>query len=405
MSPQARVFLIFSLGYFASYAFRGVNLVLAPLLSRDIGVDPAGLGMLTSVYFLAFAGFQLPAGMLLDRFGPRRVEAGLLLVAAAGAAVFAVGRDLGALMIGRALIGIGVSACLTAAIKAITLWYPPDRLTVLSGAVFALGGLGGAATGTPVELALRVTGWRTIFAVLTIFTAAVAVLLLLVVPEHRSSREGSSFAEQWRGIRRILSSRLFWAVGMFTGLSNAVFLAEQGLWAGPFMREVEGLDARSAARLVVVLALAMVSGGFVLGWLARQLDRRGLSTYASAGANAGIFMLVQAVMLLDTPLPPTALWALYGFFGSAGLLGYAVLSGLFPLNLAGRVGTAYTLIVFALAFLFQVGFGALIDAWHRATGSPIAAAHIATWVLGLALQAIAAIPYLLARDAVRQSSR
>src|SRR5579875_2464141 len=128
MSPQARVFLIFSLGYFASYAFRGVNLVLAPLLSRDIGVDPAGLGMLTSVYFLAFAGFQLPAGMLLDRFGPRRVEAGLLLVAAAGAAVFAVGRDLGALMIGRALIGIGVSACLTAAIKAITLWYPPDRL-------------------------------------------------------------------------------------------------------------------------------------------------------------------------------------------------------------------------------------------------------------------------------------
>lgn len=116
-----RLFAPFAFGYFLSYLFRTVNAVIAPDLARDLGLQPASLGLLTAAYFLAFAAFQLPLGVLLDRFGPRRVEAGLLLVAAAGALVFARAESLGGLIAGRALIGFGVSSCLMAAFKGFAL--------------------------------------------------------------------------------------------------------------------------------------------------------------------------------------------------------------------------------------------------------------------------------------------
>ncbi|HYH38758.1 MAG TPA: MFS transporter, partial [Azospirillum sp.] len=111
-----RVFAPFAVGYFMSYLFRTVNAVIADELTTSLGVTAAGLGFLTSAYFLAFGAFQAPLGILLDRYGPRRIETALLLVAAAGAALFAVGDGLATLAVGRALIGVGVSACLMAAI-------------------------------------------------------------------------------------------------------------------------------------------------------------------------------------------------------------------------------------------------------------------------------------------------
>ena len=146
-----RVFIPFALGYFLSYLFRTVNAVIAPDLVRDIGVDPASLGLLTSAYFLTFAAFQLPLGVLLDRYGPRRVEAVLLLFAAAGAFAFARAETLNGLLLGRALIGLGVSACLMAAFKAYTLWFPKEKWPLVNGFQMAAGGLGALAATAPVE--------------------------------------------------------------------------------------------------------------------------------------------------------------------------------------------------------------------------------------------------------------
>ena len=110
-----RVLLPFVFGYFLSYLFRVVNAVAGPALADEIGLDAGDLGLLTSIYFLTFAAFQLPLGVLLDRYGPRLVEAVLLVFAAAGAGLFAIAGDLTSLMVGRGLIGLGVSACLMAA--------------------------------------------------------------------------------------------------------------------------------------------------------------------------------------------------------------------------------------------------------------------------------------------------
>jgi sugar phosphate permease len=122
-----RIFLPFAGGYLLSYLFRSVNAVIAPDLSQALQLDARELGLLTSVYFLGFALTQIPLGILLDRFGPRRVEAVLLVVAAIGALVFAGSADLGQLIAGRALIGVGVSVCLMAAFKAFASWFAAER--------------------------------------------------------------------------------------------------------------------------------------------------------------------------------------------------------------------------------------------------------------------------------------
>jgi sugar phosphate permease len=111
------VFLPFAAGYFLSYFFRNVNAVIAKDLAREFTLEPSDVGLLTSAYFLTFGLFQLPLGVLLDRFGPRRVVATLLCVTAVGAAVFGLAEGLASLALGRALIGLGVSACLMGSLR------------------------------------------------------------------------------------------------------------------------------------------------------------------------------------------------------------------------------------------------------------------------------------------------
>lgn len=146
-----RLFLPFAAGYFLSYLYRTANAVIGPVLARDLGLGDNALGLLTSTYFLAFGAAQLPLGMLLDRFGPRRVESALLVLAAAGAAVFAMSDSLAGLAVGRALIGLGVSACLMASFKAFSQWFPPERQASLTGWIMASGGLGALAASKPLK--------------------------------------------------------------------------------------------------------------------------------------------------------------------------------------------------------------------------------------------------------------
>src|SRR6267143_1205638 len=127
------VFCPFAAGYYLSFFYRYVNAVIAKDLVQDFGLAPGDLGLLTSAFFLAFAAFQVPLGVLLDRFGPRRCAAVLMCVAAVGALTFGLAQDLAMLSAGRALIGLGVSAGLMGSVKAFTLWFPRERLTALSG--------------------------------------------------------------------------------------------------------------------------------------------------------------------------------------------------------------------------------------------------------------------------------
>lgn len=393
-SARWRVLVVFSLGFLVSYVFRGVNLGFAPHLTRELGLNAGDLGLLTSFYFLGFACAQLPAGILLDRYGPRRTEAAMLLVAVAGSLVFALAPGMAGLAAGRLLIGVGVSVCLGAAIQALSMWFPLSRMPLLNGVVMAIGGLGAVLVGTPLSWLLSLTDWRTVSIGLAGVSLAMAALLWFSAPDKpRVGKE--SLREQLRGTRQILSSEGFWRVVPLTLLNQGVFLAVQTLWVGAFLRDVSGYDAGTSARLVSVIGFAMMAGCVGSGWAARHLERLGVSLYAFAGAGMTGFIVVQLLLMAQVPLPAVLLWAAYGVFGSSGILTYAVLARSFPDALIGRATTALTLTVFLSTFACQVGVGFVLDLWPATSGHYPKASHLAAWAGLVVLQVLAAVWYAL----------
>ena len=369
-----RVFVPFAAGYFLSYLYRVVNAVIAPNLIADIGVGQSALGMLTAIYFISFASFQLPLGILLDRFGPRKVEAILLLFASLGAYLFAKAESLSSLVVGRAFIGFGVSACLMAAFKAYTLWIPREKWPLIYGFQMAAGGLGALAATSPVESALQVTDWRGVFMGLAVLTLLIAGAVFMVVPEKKQESGQESFHNQMRGIREVFTSKAFWRLAPLTTMSQAAFLAIQGLWAGPWLTHIGKLSRAEVADVLSSVALSMIAGFIVLGSLAEKLSRRDIAVGTTAVAGMSLFMVVQFFLLLPSGGWTTHLWLAFGFLGTSGIIAYSALSQSFPTHLSGRVTTAVNLLVFIAAFASQWAIGAIIDLWPISNDGVIKAA-------------------------------
>ncbi|MCH8504994.1 MAG: MFS transporter, partial [Ectothiorhodospiraceae bacterium] len=266
------VFLPFATGYFLSYLFRSVNAVISGDLQADAGLTAAQLGLMTSAYFLAFASFQLPLGVLLDRYGPRRVEAWLLLLAAAGSLLFALGQGMAGLTLGRALIGLGVSACLMGSFKAFVLWFPVQRLPLVNGWLLAFGGLGAMVATAPVEWAVGVIGWRWVFVLLGLACLGSAALIGGLVPEKRDESVTTlSVSDQIQALGEIFRSDAFWRVAPIALVSQGTSLAVGGLWAGPWLRDVAGMDRSGVATYLLFIAIAITVGFAAWGTITDRL--------------------------------------------------------------------------------------------------------------------------------------
>lgn len=388
-----RVFIPFALGYFLSYLYRVVNAVIAPDLISELGLGASDLGLLTSAYFLTFALFQLPLGILLDHYGPRKTEALLLLIAAAGGLVFATADSPTGLIVGRALIGLGVSSCLMAAFKAYVIWVPRERLPLVNGFQMAAGGMGALMGTVPVEAALSFTDWRGVFFALTALTALISAVIYFVVPRRDEGiPEGghASFRDQIRGIGQVFTSPMFWWIAPLTVMSQATFLAIQSLWSGPWLRDVGGLAREDVATHLLLVAVAMVAGFISMGVIADRLGRFGVKPTTIAIVGMSLFLLIQVAIAFRLSDNILLLWMAFGYFGSTGILPYAALSQKFPVHLAGRVNTGLNFLAFISAFAGQWGIGAVIGMWDKtANGGYNPDGYQAAFGLMLALQIVA----------------
>ncbi|WP_321857548.1 MFS transporter [Paraburkholderia tropica] len=396
---RLRVFAVFALGYFVSYLFRGVNLGFAPFLTHEMGFTATDLGTLTSLYFLGFAGAQIPAGVLLDHFGPRRVTACVMLIAATGALVFGLSHSMGAMMFGRLLVGVGVSVCLGGAFKATAQHFPVAQLTLVNGLVMAVGGLGGVAVGAPLSWLLAFAPWRAVSVGLAVFTAVIAAIIWIGGPRTRDTHHQASVLEQFKGTAHILRSHAFWKTASFSALTQTVFYAMQSLWVGAFLRDVVPAGttdvASRAASLISVLGAAFIVGNIGFGALARSFERRGVSVAHFSGVTMVLFVVVQALLAARVPLPAPVLWAAYGALGGTGILTYAVLAEYFPSRMIGRVNTTFTLVIFVGIFVTQIAIGAALGHWTAVDGHYPVAAHQSVWTALIAIQALAAVWYFM----------
>ena len=383
-----RLFLPFAGAYFLSYHFRTANAVVGPVLSEEFSLGAADLGLLTSTYFLVFGAAQLPLGMLLDRFGARRVEAVLLLFAAAGAAVFASADSIAGLSLGRGLIGLGVSACLMASFKAFSQWFPLERQASLTGWMMTAGTLGALAASTPLNAAVQAAGWRGVFLALACLTLAVAGWLFFSVPDKPGTPNPEPLSAQWTGVKEVLKNRHFWRFAPLGFAQIGGFMAIQSLWSGAWLIHVNGYSRADAADHLAAMSVAMVLAYALIGLLATRLARRGIGTLHLLGGGMAGSLLTLLLIITQATGQHYLLWILYGTFSSFGTLAYSLTSAGFPVALSGRANTTFNLMVFLGAFGLQWGLGVMIDGL-RAFGFSTPVAHRDAFAVLLVLQALA----------------
>ena len=383
-----RLFLPFAAGYFLSYLYRTVNAIIGPVLARELSLPDNALGLLTSTYFLAFGLAQLPLGMLLDRFGPRKVEASLLVIAAAGAAVFGFSDNLTGLAIGRALIGLGVSACLMASFKAFAQWFPPEQQASLTGWIMASGGLGALAASKPLALALGFASWQQIAFALAATTLLVAIVLFSSVPDKPATGKSDTLAEQLAGVRSIFANRHFWRYAPMAFAFTGGFMAVQGLWASRWMTVLEGMSSAQIASRLTWLSLSLLAGFLFMGFFATGLQRRGIKMESLYFVSMLVALACFGVIVLQPSLGSDLMWPLLGICFSLSNLAYSLVAKAFPPSMSGRASTALNLLAFAGAFGLQWGVGALVDGL-QAISWTVEAAYRAAFITLLGIQALA----------------
>jgi sugar phosphate permease len=373
------VLVPFAAGYFMSYLYRNINAVVGRYLIDELGLSGADIGLLTAAYFFTFALAQIPIGIMLDRFGPRRVNSALLCVAATGAILFSFGSDRDALMLSRALIGLGVGGALMSSFQAITLWYPKERWPLYNSVIMTVGGLGAVAGTGPVEAALRLTTWHGLFLYLGIGTVAVAALIFFIVPERRRdvAAHGAGperLAMVIKGVAHVLGNRALWSMAPMLLFTQATNLAIIGLWAGLWLRDVAGFDRGTTAVYVSLMNLGLTAG-FVLNALISEFaTRRRIPLEHVTVALVLAFLAVQVVIVLRVDPAAAWTWIAFGVFANGVIFCYPILAGRLPMAFSGRANTSANFVSFLGAFLGQYAIGWVMDLFPRQPGGGYAIA-------------------------------
>jgi sugar phosphate permease len=354
-SSAVVVFCALTLAYFLSYFFRSANAVIAEDLTRALRLSSADLGFMTSLFYLSFAGSQIPIGLALDRFGARFVQPVLLLIAVSGALLFSVASSLSVAALARVLLGVGLAGSLMAAFKAFGAWFPLQRQATVTGYLMALGVLGALGAASPLAWLSSVSGWRSVFVYGAGLTVASALLILLFV---RNTPHGDALPRASHITARLnfLDSRLL-RIAVVNLFAAGGLLSIQTLWGGKFLFDAYHLEKSQVGAMLTVLNLGVLVGYALIGWLS---DRFGLARVALSGLSA----FVVCLGLLAVRVPLEWLYAVYfafGVFGTSNLLLLTHARRLFPPALTGRATTFVNMFGIGGTFALQSLIGVLVN--------------------------------------------
>jgi MFS family permease len=394
MTRPWAIFGVWSAAFLLSYFFRSANAVIAPELRAAFELDAASLGLMTSAFFAAVGLAQLPLGIALDRWGPRRVVPTTMLAGVAGAWVFGSATDFASLTAGRALLGLGFAGVLMGALQAFGRWFPENRFATVSGSFIALGTLGGLLAGTPLALLTAAVGWRPVFldgaAVITAAAGTIAFASRdapapLGSPAARTPITPPAPAPVG-SLATVLRDPGFWRIALLDLFCVGTFLAVQALWAGAYLADVHGLPPVAVGDLVLVMALGVAAGNLASGALADRFGRRRVVLAFGSG-----FIACHLALALAGPGTPvavlTAIYLAFGVLASFGVVLFADVRAVFPTHLAARALTAVNLAGIGGAMLVQWGMGVIIELGRDAGGGYGIAAYrpafLVTAVLGV----------------------
>ncbi len=392
--------------YIVSQFLRNSVGVIAPNLAEEMSLSPMQLGLLSSAYFFVFAAVQLPLGVALDRYGPRRCMLVSIAFTVAGCAVFALAQTGGGLTLGRALLGFGTASFLMAPVALYARWFPPERFSTLAGIHLGIGSMGALFATAPLAFATASFGWRATFLGVGAITIVIGALIWWFIsddppgrsrpPRRESVRE--SVSGIWQVIRTPSMGRVF--LVQLTAYPSFVLLV--GLWGGPYLTHVYGYDLTGRGEVLFVAALAQVAGAFFWGPSDRIFGSYKIPILLGTSAS----FVALSVLAAFGPMPGPLLLAVFALAGfSTGITSLVMSHGrsLVPPHLLGRCITLLNIGTMGGGFLVQFVSGAVIDLFPSPGGAYPLDAYRVVFGLQAALILTGGLAYLHSHEARKVS--
>ena len=373
--------------------------VIAPDLARAVGLSAGDLGLLSSIYFFAFALAQLPVGIALDRFGPRRVLivcAGIMIV---GCLAFAAASSSAGLIVGRTLMGLGGSSAFMASLAIYARRFPPGQFATLTGLQYGIGSIGSLFATAPLAFAAATIGWRESFVVVAAVTLAAGILVAVVVkddPVRPGESRRETFGEAVYGIVEVLRTPSVGRLFLMHLAAYSSFALFVGLWGGPYLSHNYGFGLKERGELLLIPALAQIAGAFLWGPADRVFRRYKPPTLLGAGLT--VVMLTLLALAGAPPVPLLIAWLVV--FGALAFTPPLIAHGksLFPPHLVGRGLTLFNMGTMGGVFLTQAVSGLVIDMFPVVDGRYPLLAYRCVFLLQAAFVLIAMAAYLGARE-------
>ncbi|HEX2554829.1 MAG TPA: MFS transporter [Microvirga sp.] len=341
--------------------------VIASDLARELGLSATEIGLLSSAFFFSFAAAQIPVGIAIDRYGPKRTMVTTASLAIAGTVLFAVAPSPGLLIVARILMGLGCSTFFMAPLAIYARRFPPERFALLTSLQMGFANLGTLGATAPLAAAAASIGWRGSFLGVAVLTAVFLVLVIVVVPGDRLAGQArESWADAVRGVGRAVRVRSFWPVFFAHLTAYSSFATVVGLWAGPWLSDAYGVDLSLRGTLILVGAAAQIAGLFAWGPTDRWARSYRIPVLIGGGATV---LLLAIPALVPLGLGAAVVWlGIFGFVAAFTPILTAHGKALFPRELTGRGITLMNIGAIGGTFLSQSVTGVLVDLVGRAPG-------------------------------------
>lgn len=406
--------VVLALGAFLfifSQFYRASNAVIAPRLQADLSLSAESLGLLSAVFFYVFAAAQIPLGLYLDRLGARWTMTVLNLVGACGAFVFALSNSMAMALAGRLLMGLGMAANLMGPMKLFTGWFSPREFATLSGLILAIGSLGNMLAATPLALLELAVGWRWAFAITGLLTILVTMTFFLLVrdspgppasPLPFSDPAATSPQTSLNRIHTLLGQREYWLISTGTFLRYGVFVAIQGLWAGPYLMEGLGLSPVQAGNVLLLLNIGYLVGAPLAGWLADRVFESPRRTVLT-----GMVVSLGAIFVLFMGWGEHhegwlgLIFLVFGIFSAFGIVMYAHIKQVVPSDMTGMALTGVNLFTMLGGAIFLQGMGFILDLMDTSNGTPLENFHV-LFLVALVAGLLSLFLYLFTREGCPQ---
>lgn len=352
------IWLLSSLFMFYKYAIEVSPSVMTHDLMSTFGIDGVQLGNLAACYFYAYLIMQLPAGILLDRYGPRKVTSIAIVLCALGAFLFADAKTIYLSEVGRFLSGAGAAFAAINCLKLIANWFPSRQFAFMAGLMMTVGMLGAVGGQAPLSSFIHQLGWREAINIIGIIGIILAFVFWLVVRDHSKNLHFTEVVLSPKNmkildsLKKILSNKQSWYLSFYSGLAFAPVMIFGGLWGVPFIMEAFDLMKIDAAKSVSLIFIGFACGAPFSGWLSDYLgNRRNVMFF---GTILALFSISAVLYVPDLNFSLISILLFcFGFFISFFLLCFTMIREINPPILAAT----------AVGFMnaFDAFFGAFSD--------------------------------------------